>query len=141
MKSNASGLKLIRRGLITTLRVHISNPKGLKFNCQSKNFPYTSPKSTSRGRKLSLIGLKSTSRDPKIDSLMPTIDFRRPKIYSPSAKSTLIGPKFTLRGHKATPSRCSKIYIQIPKIGSQGPKIDSWMPGLSVNYKIPKLNP
>ena len=42
---------------------------------------------------------------------MPTIDFRGPKIYSPSAKSTRIGPKFTPSAHKVTPSRCSKIYI------------------------------
>ena len=77
---------------------------------------------------------------------MPTIDFRGPKLYSPNTKSTRIGPKFTPRGHKVTPSRCSKIYIQIHRIGFQGPKMDSWMPeqtlkGISINYKMRKLDP
>ena len=77
---------------------------------------------------------------------MPTIDFRGPKLYSPNTRSTRIGQKFIPRGHKVTPSRCSKIYIQIPRIGSQGSKIDSWMPeqtlkGISINYKMRKLDP
>ena len=105
---------------MTTLRVHISNPKGLKLDYQCKNFSFTGKKSTSRGRKLTIIGLKSTSRDPKKDSLMSTIDFRGPKIYLPSAKSTRIGSKFTPRDHKVTPFRCSKLYIQIPELDPRG---------------------
>ena len=76
---------------------------------------------------------------------MPTIDFRGPKIYSLSAKSTRIGPKVTPKSHKVNPSRYSKIFIQTPRIGSQGPKIDCWMErtlkGLSINYKMQKLDP